>query len=294
MPNTRQIKQRMNSVSNTSRITSAMELIAGAKMRRAQQRVVESRPYSAKLLEVLGDLTASASAGVDELHPFLEKREVTKSLVIHFTPDRGLCGGLNSNLNKKALEFASNEAAPVSFYNVGKKGRDFISRRQLEIVGEQVEIGDFPAPEDLEAVSSKVMKDYTDGVVDRVFIVYAKFVNTAVQTPELRQLLPIEPSQLAVDSDETKNSSAGYEYEPDVASVLGSLLPRYVEMQIYQAVLENAASEQSARMVAMRQATDAAGEMIEDLNLEYNKARQETITSELLDLVGGVAALENK
>ena len=138
------------------------------------------------------------------------------------------------------------------------------------------------------------MKDYIDGVVDRVFIVYAKFVNTAVQTPELRQLLPIEPSQFAVDSDEIKINSAGYEYEPDVASVLGSLLPRYVEMQIYQAVLENAASEQSARMVAMRQATDAAGEMIEDLNLEYNKARQETITSELLDLVGGVAALENK
>jgi F-type H+-transporting ATPase subunit gamma len=272
-----------------------MELIAGAKMRRAQQRVVESRPYSAKLLEVLSDLTASASAGVDELHPFLEKREEVKSLVIHFTPDRGLCGGLNSNLNKKALEFASNEATPVSFYNVGKKGRDFISRRKLEIVGEQIGIGDFPSPEDLEPVASRVMKDYIDGVVDRVFIVYAKFVNTAVQTAELTQLLPIEPSQFVVDSDEeVKVNSAGYEYEPDVESVLGSLLPRYVEMQIYQAVLENAASEQSARMVAMRQATDAAGEMIEDLNLEYNKARQGAITSELLDLVGGVAALENK
>ena len=139
------------------------------------------------------------------------------------------------------------------------------------------------------------MEDYIDGSVERVFIVYAKFVNTAVQTPELRQLLPIEPSQFTVDSDtEDTGNIASYEYEPDVESVLGSLLPRYVEMQIYQAALENAASEQSARMVAMRQATDAAGEMIEDLNLEYNKARQETITSELLDLVGGVAALENE
>lgn len=295
MPNTRQIKQRMNSVSNTSRITSAMELIAGAKMRRAQQRVVESRPYSAKLLEVLTDLTSSGSSGADDLHPFLEKREVKKTLVIHFTPDRGLCGGLNSNLNKKALEFATNEVNPVSFFNVGKKGRDFISRRELEIMGEQIDNGDFPTPEDLGNVSSKVMQDYIDGSVDRVFIVYAKFVNTAVQTPELRQLLPIEPSQFTVDSDtEDAGNIASYEYEPDVESVLGSLLPRYVEMQIYQAALENAASEQSARMVAMRQATDAAGEMIEDLNLEYNKARQETITSELLDLVGGVAALENE
>lgn len=293
MPNTRQIRQQIRSVSNTARITSAMELIAGAKMRRAQQRVVEARPYSEKLIEVLAELTQSNSESLEDLHPFLEEREQGKFTVIQFTPNRGLCGGLNSNLNKTAYEFYQSQDGEGSFISAGKKGKDYISRRNVPILGEYSDLGDFPSPDDLLPLSSRFIEDYLNKDTDKVYLVYAQFVNTGVQKPVVKQLLPIAPDQFLT----AKNNSGrtyNYEYEPDVNSVLGSLLPRYIEMQVYQAALENAASEQSARMVAMRSATDAAGEMMEDLNLKYNKARQETITSELLDLVGGVAALENK
>lgn len=290
MPNTRQIRQRIRSVTSTQRITSAMELIAAAKMRRAQQRVLASRPYSTRLLDLIADIVARQSGSGDEVHPLMQVREPNNIGLILITPDRGLCGGLNANLNRAAYNFGLEQEHPVSQISVGKKGNDFFSRRGREIRAEFLNLGDFPEPIDTSPIARIVLEDYEAGRLDRVYLAYANFVNTAVQEPTIRQLLPVEPP--AASEDGASASLGDYEYEPDAATVLGGLLPRYVEMQIYQAALENAASEQSARMVAMRAATDAAGEMIDALTLEYNKARQETITKELLDLVGGVAALE--
>ncbi len=290
MPNTRQIRQRIRSVTSTQRITSAMELIAAAKMRRAQQRVLATRPYSTRLLDLIGDIVARQSGSGDEVHPLMQVREPNNIGLILITPDRGLCGGLNANLNRAAYNFGLEQEHPVSQISVGKKGNDFFSRRGREIRAEFLNLGDFPEPIDTSPIARIVLEDYEAGRLDRVYLAYANFVNTAVQEPTIRQLLPVEPP--AASENGASASLGDYEYEPDAATVLGGLLPRYVEMQIYQAALENAASEQSARMVAMRAATDAAGEMIDALTLEYNKARQETITKELLDLVGGVAALE--
>lgn len=290
MPNTRQIRQRIRSVTSTQRITSAMELIAAAKMRRAQQRVLASRPYSTRLLDLIADIVARQSGSGDEIHPLMQVREPNNIGLILITPDRGLCGGLNANLNRAAYNFGLEQEHPVSQISVGKKGNDFFSRRGRDIRAEFLNLGDFPEPIDTSPIARIVLEDYEAGRLDRVYLAYANFVNTAVQEPTIRQLLPVEPP--AASEDGASASLGDYEYEPDAATVLSGLLPRYVEMQIYQATLENAASEQSARMVAMRAATDAAGEMIDALTLEYNKARQETITKELLDLVGGVAALE--
>lgn len=290
MPNTRQIRQRIRSVTSTQRITSAMELIAAAKMRRAQQRVLASRPYSTRLLDLIADIVARQSGSGDEVHPLMQVREPNNIGLILITPDRGLCGGLNANLNRAAYNFGLEQEHPVSQISVGKKGNDFFSRRGRDIRAEFLNLGDFPEPIDTSPIARIVLEDYEAGRLDRVYLAYANFVNTAVQEPTIRQLLPVEPP--AASEDGASASLGDYEYEPDAATVLSGLLPRYVEMQIYQATLENAASEQSARMVAMRAATDAAGEMIDALTLEYNKARQETITKELLDLVGGVAALE--
>ncbi len=290
MPNTRQIRQRIRSVTSTQRITSAMELIAAAKMRRAQQRVLASRPYSTRLLDLIGDIIARQNDTGDDVHPLMQVREPENIGLILFTPDRGLCGGLNANLNRAALSFALEQSKPVSQISVGKKGNDFFTRRGRDIRAEFLNMGDFPEPIDTSPIARIVLEDYAAGRLDRVYLAYATFVNTAVQEPTIRQLLPVDPP--AAPENGAGASLGDYDYEPDAATVLGGLLPRYVEMQIYQAALENSASEQSARMVAMRAATDAAGEMIDALTLEYNKARQETITRELLDLVGGVAALE--
>ena len=288
MPNTRQIRQRIRSVTSTQRITSAMELIAAAKMRRAQQRVLASRPYSTRLLDLIADIVGrQGAAGGDDVHPLMEVREPSNIGLVLFTPDRGLCGGLNANINRAAWNFGMEQEHPVSQISVGKKGNDFFSRRGRDIRAEFLNLGDFPEPVDTSPIARIVLEDYAEGRLDRVYLGYATFVNNAVQEPTIRQLLPVEPP-----AAEEARSIGDYDYEPDAATVLGGLLPRYVETQIYQAALENAASEQSARMVAMRAATDAAGEMIDALTLEYNKARQETITKELLDLVGGVAALE--
>ena len=290
MPNTRQIRQRIRSVTSTQRITSAMELIAAAKMRRAQQRVLATRPYSTRLLDLIADIVARQSGSGDDIHPLMQVREPNSIGLILFTPDRGLCGGLNANLNRAAYNFGLEQEHPVSQISVGKKGNDFFSRRGRDIRAEFLNLGDFPEPIDTSPIARIVLEDYEAGRLDRVYLGYATFVNNAVQEPTIRQLLPVEPP--AASENGASASLGDYEYEPDAATVLGGLLPRYVEMQIYQAALENAASEQSARMVAMRAATDAAGEMIDALTLEYNKARQETITTELLDLIGGVAALE--
>ena len=268
-----------------------MELIAAAKMRRAQQRVLASRPYSAKLIEFLGDLTArQSSTGLQDLHPLMEVRPSEHTAMILVTSDRGLCGGLNANLIRTAARFARERTEPISWIPVGRKGREFVFRYGGAMRAEFSGLGDFPSPLDTSAIATIALEDYRRKSIDRVYLVFSEYVSVAIQRPVIRQLLPIE-APAAVETS-AGASTAEFNYEPDPATVLDRLLPRYVEMLVHQAVLENAASEQSARMVAMRNATDSAEEMIDGLTLAYNKARQETITKELLDLVGGVAALE--
>lgn len=291
MATIRQLKRRIQSVKNTAKITNALQLVAASKMRRAQDRAGQARPYAEKLRAVLAGLASQSQGEGDEvLHPLLEKRPVRNIAVLHITPDRGLCGGLNSNINRSGGTFVAMQHEPVQVVAVGKKGRDFFTRAHVHISAEFTELGDYPTQSDTTGIARVIMEDYLNGVVDRVYVSFAEFVSTATQRPTIRQLLPIEPPEMDDDAGEALLSD--YIFEPAPTTVLARLLPRYIEMQIYEAILQNAASFQSAQMVAMKNATDNANEITRELTLTYNKARQEQITKELLDIVGGAAALE--
>jgi F-type H+-transporting ATPase subunit gamma len=291
MATIRQLKRRITSVRNTAKITNALQLVAASKMRRAQDRALQARPYADQLQHVLAGLASAAPTDEESTHPLLASRPVENIAVLHITPDRGLCGGLNSNLNRSAGSFVAGATEPVSVVAVGKKGRDFFVRARQKVAAEFTELGDYPRQGDTLPIARIIIDDFTSGTVDRVYISYARFVTTASQVPTVRQLLPIEPP--AMESEEAAQFRQDYLFEPSPAIVLGRLLPRYVEMLIYEAILESAASEQSARMVAMKNATDNASDIERELTLTYNKARQEQITKELLDIVGGAAALED-
>jgi len=285
MPNVRTIRGRIRSVRNTAKITKAMQMVAASKMRRAQLATLAGRPYSQKIREVLADLAAQPAEG-DDIHPLLQKRAVQRTQIVFITPDRGLCGGLSSNLNRAAGQFIRGSQSPVSVITVGKKGRDFMVRTRQEVKAVFTGIPDRPSIMDISPIAQLAIGGYTSGQVDQVMLCYTEFVNTATQRPVVQQLLPVQPAELK------GGEAVGYIYEPASMRVLSALLPRFVEMQIYHAQLEAIASEQSARMVAMRSATDNANELIDSLTLLMNKVRQEAITKELLDIVGGVAALE--
>lgn len=284
----RAIRQRIKSVQNTAKVTKAMELVASSKMRRAQTRAFGARPYASQMRAVLAQLSGYAQ-GAEDSHPLLAARPVKHFAFIHITADRGLAGGLNANMNRAGATLAL-EHQPhverVSVIPVGRKGRDFFRRSGFPRLAEFTALGDYPGFEAVRPIARLVIDDYTSGAIDRVYIGYQQFVNTAIQRPTLRQLLPVAAPE---GEDE---SSTEFIFEPSPEALLATLLPRYVEMQIFEALLEASASEQSARMVAMRAATDAADAMVQDLTLTYNKARQEMITGELLDIVGGKAALE--
>ena len=284
MANIRLIRRRIRSIQSVAKITRAMEMIATSKMRRAQEAGLAGRPYSEKIQQVIADLAALPQEG-KPLHPLLQRRPVTKIAVVHITPDRGLCGGLNANLNRKTASFILEQAVPVTLVAVGRKGLDFMRRYGRDIRAEFTRLGDRPSLLDTLPISHIVVDDYTNCVVDLVYLVYAQFISTMTQRPILQPLLPVEPAPIPAAQN------VDYIYEPSPDVVLGDLLPRFVEMQVYHAILESIASEQSARMVAMRNATDNASELIEELTLMYNKARQESITKELLDITGGAAAL---
>ncbi len=284
MANIRVIRRRIRSVRSVAKITRAMEMIATSKMRKAQERGLQGRPYAEKIHQVIADLVALPDTG-RALHPLLQQRPVSKIAVVHITPDRGLCGGLHSNLNRKTASFISEQGAPVSVIVVGSKGRDFMRRTRSEIRAEFTQLGDHPRLIDTLPISRIIIDDYTNGVIDRVYLVYAEFVSTMFQRPAVHQVLPVEPAAIPA------SQNVDYLYEPGVEAVLGALLPRFVEMEVYHAIMEGIASEQSARMVAMRNATDSANDLIEELTLLHNKARQEMITKELLEITGGAAAL---
>ncbi|MSQ30759.1 MAG: ATP synthase F1 subunit gamma [Dehalococcoidia bacterium] len=287
----RAIRDRIKSVASTAKVTRAMELVAASKMRRAQDRAVQARPYAQTMRSVLAQL-AGYTAGGDgaSLHPLLQSREAKRVAYVHITADRGLAGGLNSNMNRAGASLVLEHQPRVegiAVISAGRKGRDFFRRSGMAMLADFPELGDFPNFEDVRPIARLIIDEFVAGRVDQVFIGYQRFVNAAIQRPTTRQLLPI------VGPADVQTATADFIFEPSPEQLLQTLLPRFVEMQVYEAVLEARASEQSARMVAMRQATDAARDMVTDLTLAYNKARQESITSELLDIVGGTAAIEN-
>jgi F-type H+-transporting ATPase subunit gamma len=284
LANIRLIRRRIKGIQATAKITRAMEMIATLKMRKAQERGLAGRPYSDKISQVLADL-AALSRGEEAPHPLLRSRPVNKIAVVHITPDRGLCGGLNANINRLTASFILEQGVPVTLITVGRKGLEFMRRYKRDIRAEFTQLGDQPGLLDTLPISRIVIDDYTEGVVDQVFLVYTQFISTMVQKPFMKQILPVEPAVIP------QAQNVEYIYEPGPQAVLGELLPRFVEMQVYHAILESIASKQSAQMVAMRNATENANELIEDLTLMYNKARQESITKELLDITGGAAAL---
>jgi F-type H+-transporting ATPase subunit gamma len=284
LANIRLIRRRIKGIQSTAKITRAMEMIATLKMRRAQERGLAGRSYSEKIHQVIADLAALPAEG-GALHPLLQRRAVNKIAVVHITPDRGLCGGLNANINRRTASLILERSIPVSLIAVGRKGLDFMRRYGRDIRAEFTRLGDRPSLLDTVPISRIIIDDYTNGVIDLVYLVYAGFISTMVQRPVMHQVLPVEPAEIP------GAENVDYIYEPGPAAVLGELLPRFVEMEVYHAILESIASEQSARMVAMRNATDSANELIEELTLMYNKARQESITKELLDITGGAAAL---
>jgi F-type H+-transporting ATPase subunit gamma len=282
----REIRRRIRSVRNISQITRAMEMVSASKMRRAQQRVTASRPYSDRLQGVIADL-AALQLDLEDIRqfPLLQHREIKNVGVIVVTPDKGLTGPLNSNILRRASRFILHESnAPVRVIATGKKARDFMLRTKQDLVAEFTNLGDNVSLDDIRPIAQVAVDDFITGRVDAVFVVYARFINTLLQSPDLKQILPIvRPEGAGVYRD--------YLFEPSPAIVLESLLPRFVEIQIYQAMLEAIASEHSARMVAMRSASDNAKDLVSDLTLSYNKARQAQITREVSEIAAGAAAL---
>lgn len=286
MPSTREIRRRIRSVKNIAKVTKAMETVAAAKMRKAQQQVLATRPYAQKSWEVLTYLARLRSEAAE--HPLLRERDGDRIGLLLITADRGLAGAYNSNIIRKAaLQIDAWQAAgkQVSLVTVGRKGRDWMLRHGPPVKAEFTGLGDRPSSNDIGPIASIVIEDFIAGVHDAIYLGYTDFVNTMRQEPIIRQLLPIVPATPATPM------AADYIFEPNPRAILDELLVGLTELQILQAIYESIASEQSARMVAMRNATDAANDLIGTLTLSYNKARQEAITKELLDIVGGASAL---
>jgi F-type H+-transporting ATPase subunit gamma len=288
MASTREIRRRIRSIGNIAKVTKAMETVAASKMRKAQQQVLATRPYAAKSWEVLTYLARLRPIAAAE-QPLLQQREVGRVAVLLITADRGLAGAYNSNIIRKTAlqiqQWEQVERKQVSVVTVGRKGRDWMLRHGPPLRAEFTGLSDRPSSNDISPVANVVIEDFVRGHSDAVYLATTDFVNTLRQEPDIRQLLPIVPAHPEV------SMVADYIFEPDPQTILGEVLRGITELQILQAVYEAIASEQSARMVAMRNATDAANDLIGDLTLSYNKARQEAITKELLDIVGGTAAL---
>ena len=283
MPSLRDVRRRIRGVQNTRKITKAMELVAAAKMRRAQERVVASRPYADEISSIMAELMRRTP---EYKHPYLLVREVRHRVIILVTSDRGLAGALNGNNTRLALREINSSSVPVSVVTIGRKGRDLMRRLRKDLIADVSQIGDRPGMGDVLPAIRVAMEQYEKGEADQVDVVFARFVNAGRQEATLRRVLPVEPPE------DAGPVAADFLYEPEPKDVLDALLPRYVESRVYQAVLENLASEQAARMVAMRNASDNATDLIDVLTLTANKVRQATITTELMEIVGGAAALE--
>lgn len=287
MASGKEIRSQIGSIKNTQKITSAMEMVAASKMRKAQDRMETGKPYSQRMRNVIGHL---AHANPDYKHVYMQDREVKRVGYIIISTDRGLCGGLNINLFKKAITDSKawvDQGVEVDLCLIGAKAVSFFRSVGGNVVASTRDMGESPTVSKLVG-SVKVMLDsFSDGTIDRLFLIGNEFVNTMTQVPYVQQLLPLLPAE----DEGLQKHSWDYIYEPTAQHLLDGLLTRYIESQVYQAVVENAACEQSARMIAMKNATDNAGNLIDDLQLAYNKARQAAITQELSEIVGGASAV---
>jgi F-type H+-transporting ATPase subunit gamma len=286
MSSAKEINTKIRSIKNTQKITRAMEMVAASKMRKAQDRMNISRPYATKIRNVIGHV---ASSHAEYHHPYLEQREMKRAGFIIVTSDRGLCGGLNANLLKTAIhamkEFAEKNIE-IDLCLIGSKGEAFFKRIGGHVVAKADHLGDAPKITDLIGIVKVMLQAYDDKTLDSLYIVYNEFITTMNQKPRVLQLLPI----IAAEEKEYAHHW-DYLYEPEAKDLLNLLLTRYIESQVYQAVVENIACEQAARMVAMKNATENAGDLINTLQLAYNKARQAAITQELAEIVAGASAV---
>ncbi|MFD2331397.1 ATP synthase F1 subunit gamma [Cohnella sp. GCM10020058] len=285
----REIKRQIKSTQNMKQITKAMELVAAANLKRAQNAALAGRPYADKLKEVVSSI---AGGGGSVKHPMLQSREVKKTAYIVFTSDRGLAGGLNSGLLKKfvdTLKSKHKSKAEYDLFVIGRKGRDYLKRRDYAIVQDVIGVPDSPKFADVKAIAAAAVGGFEQGAYDEVYLVYNRFINALTQMPTVKQLLPLDASALGATNQ--AGPSAGYEYEPSPEAVLNVLLPKYAETLVYSALLENKASEFGSRMTAMSNATKNATKRINELTLTYNRARQAAITQEIAEIVGGANAL---
>ncbi|MFC3094163.1 F0F1 ATP synthase subunit gamma [Alteromonas sediminis] len=286
MASGKEIKGKIGSIKNTQKITSAMEMVAASKMKKAQERMASGRPYAESMLKVIGHI---ANANLEYRHSYLEEREVKRVGYIVISTDRGLCGGLNTNefkLVAQQIQEWKEKGVGVDFAALGSKAVTFFNRFGGSVMAAESGLGDSPHVSDVVGVVRVMLDAFDKGELDRIYLVYNKFVNTMAQEPVINQLLPLPKSE-----ELDRKHSWDYLYEPDPQPILEALMVRYIESQVYQGVVENAASEQAARMVAMKAATDNAGNLIDDLQLVYNKARQAAITQEISEIVGGAAAV---
>jgi len=282
VPSLRDIRRRIRSVRNTAQITRAMQMVAASRMRRAQTRVLASRPYSDAVRVMLGEL--SQQRGEGDLHPLLQVRPERRVGYIVYTTDRAFAGGLNSNTLRRATTEILAQAAEADLITVGRKGQDFFARRGRRLLATFTGISERADYMDAVPIARVVIDAYTSQSVDAVYLVYPRFVSTLTQSPTVRRLLPLEPP-------EQHGTPLEFIIEPNPEAILNQLLPRYVEVQVYQALLELSASEQSARLVAMQNATENANDLIQELTLTYNKARQAAITKEISEIAGAAEAL---
>jgi F-type H+-transporting ATPase subunit gamma len=292
MPSTKEIRLKIKSVQNTRKITKAMEMVAASKMRKAQDRMRQARPYGDKIRNIVAHL---AQANPEYKHPFVLKRAALRSVgLILVSTDKGLCGGLNTNIQRAALQRVRQwdaDGITLQATAIGNKGFGFLQRLNADVVSHVVQLGDRPHLEKLIGPVKVQLDAYAEGRLDAVYLAYSRFVNTMKQEPTIEQLLPLSDERLVQSAEEKRAYAWDYLYEPDPQRVIDELMTRYVEALIYQAVAENMASEQSARMVAMKSASDNAKKLIDELQLVYNKTRQAGITKEISEIVGGAAAV---
>jgi len=287
MATPREIRRRIRSVRNISQITRAMEMVAASKMRRAQQQVVATRPYAERIRAMIGDLSALGKEEQSQF-PLLVHRPVKRSMVILITADKGLSGSFNTNIIRQSMRFMTHERPEgienIDMIAVGRRGRDFYTRYGKTLVADFPQKGDPPSLESIRPMVQIAVSEFINENVDAVYVAYTRFINTLRQTPEIQQILPIE-------APEGSGDITDYIFEPSPSAVLEALLPRFVEVQIYQALLESIASQFSAQMVAMRNATDNARDLVRDLTLSYNRVRQAQITREVSEIAAGAAAM---
>lgn len=303
MATAKEIKRRISSVKNITQVTRALEAVSASKVRRAQSQVLQSRAYSNKAWEILVNV-AEAVGAVE--HPLLEKRDETKAIdIVLITSNRSLCGAYNHNIIRTVERFAATLDLPqdkIRWITVGRKGRDHLVRAGKNIIAEFSELDNKPSFADILPLGQIIVDDFMTGTADQVFVAYTDFVNSLTQRPTVVNLLPLvafEPQNMVqaefLKPEPTATSEGRtYDFEPSAAAIVSEIVPRFTALQVYHAILESLASEHSARMIAMRNASENAKALAEDLTLEYNKARQQAITSEILDIVGGAAALEDK